>query len=202
MTDPSPIADADEISRLLGPEGRAALVDLAWAAVRAAVEGREVDPDIVARGPRHFLFGAFVTLTRAGRLRGCIGMLGRTGAAADLVADAGRAAATEDPRFAPVTPDELDEIELEISLLTPLEWLSPSALPDAVRVGEHGLLVELPPARGLLLPQVAVEWEWDAGRFLDETCRKAGLPRQAWREGARVARFGALVLAGGRAPSA
>jgi hypothetical protein len=119
------------------------------------------------------------------------------GPLADLVAGAGRSAAVGDPRFPPVTAEELNEIALEVSLLTPLQWLAPEELPGAIHIGEHGLVVEKPPARGLLLPQVAVEWGFDATRFLEETCRKAGLPRTAWREGARVARFAALVLDGG-----
>lgn len=196
--DAPPVADAAEIARLLGPAGQDALVRLAWSAVHAAAEGRVLPGEGVAEGPDLPLFGAFVTLSRGDRLRGCIGLVGRTGPAAELVAAAGRSATVEDPRFPPVEPDELDGLELEVSLLTPLEWLAPESLPEAVEVGRHGLVVELPPRRGLLLPQVAVEWAWDATQFLEEVCRKAGLPRHAWREGARVARFTALVLSGGR----
>lgn len=191
-------ADPRTIDRALGEAGRAALVDIAWVAVERATSGARRPPRGAGQaGPQLPLFGAFVTLNRDGDLRGCIGMVGQVGPAAALVAEAAWSAAVSDPRFPPVTPEELGRLELEVSLLTPLEWLDARDLPGAVVPGTHGLVVEQGPHRGLLLPQVATDQGWDAPRFLDETCRKAGLPRDAWRTGAQVGRFAALVIPGG-----
>jgi hypothetical protein len=101
------------------------------------------------------------------------------------------AACSNDPRFPPIAPDELDEIDIEISLLGPLE---PIAGPQDIAIGRHGLVVERGRQRGLLLPQVATEWQWDAGAFLAHTCHKAGLPRDAWRHGVKIWRFEAEVF--------
>jgi len=101
------------------------------------------------------------------------------------------AACSADPRFPPVTPAELEQIEIEISLLGPLE---PITGPQEIEIGAHGLVVEMGWQRGLLLPQVATEWKWDAEAFLAHTCHKAGLPRDAWRHGAKVWRFEAEVF--------
>jgi uncharacterized protein (TIGR00296 family) len=101
------------------------------------------------------------------------------------------AAGTTDPRFPPITPQELDELDIEISLLGPLE---PVAGPQDIQIGRHGLVVEQGWQRGLLLPQVATEWQWDAETFLAHTCHKAGLPRDAWKHGAQVFRFEAEVF--------
>ena len=100
------------------------------------------------------------------------------------------ASATEDPRFPAVTPLELVEIAIEVSLLGPLE----AADADSVEVGRHGLVVEMRWSRGLLLPQVATEWNWDRETFLTHACRKAGLPGDAWKRGAKLWRFEAEVF--------
>jgi AmmeMemoRadiSam system protein A len=102
-------------------------------------------------------------------------------------------AASVDPRFPPVTPAELDTLTLDISVLGPLERIDPRA-PAAFVIGKHGLVVEKGRARGLLLPQVAVEWAWTPERFLQQTCIKAGLSPHAWRADARVYRFSADVF--------
>jgi AmmeMemoRadiSam system protein A len=124
--------------------------------------------------------GAFVTLkTRAeGRLRGCIGHLEADRPLEQAVQEMAIAAATEDPRFPAVTPEELDTLGLEISVLSPLERVRP----EDVEVGRHGLLVQFRGRRGLLLPQVAVAQRWDRETFLDHTCRKAGVPAESWRD--------------------
>jgi uncharacterized protein (TIGR00296 family) len=101
------------------------------------------------------------------------------------------AAGSTDPRFPPITRTELDELDIEISLLGPLE---PIAGPEDIAVGRHGLVVEMGWQRGLLLPQVATEWNWDAETFLSHTCHKAGLPRDAWKHGAKLWRFDAEVF--------
>ncbi len=187
-------ADPREIARALGPAGARALVSLARRAAAAAVAGNRLPSAEVASAPSVPVYGAFVTLTDAGRLRGCIGTLGRTMPAASAVAHAGAQAATADPRFPPVTPEELPRLDLEVSLLTPLAELDPAALPGAIVPGRDGLVVEEGPFRGLLLPQVATEHGLDAEAFLDATCRKAGLPPGCWRRGAHVFRFSALVI--------
>jgi AmmeMemoRadiSam system protein A len=103
----------------------------------------------------------------------------------------GRAAAAEDPRFPRVTPEEVPELGVEISVLTPLR---PVADPAEVEVGRHGVCVVEGARRGVLLPQVAVEWGCDRETFLDQTCRKAGLPPDAWRHGAQILVFEAEVF--------
>ena len=134
--------------------------------------------------------GAFVTLHKAGRLHGCIGYIEAARPLYQTVRECALAAALHDPRFSPVTPDELDSLRLEISVLSPLTEIRP----EQVEVGRHGLLISRGFQRGLLLPQVAVEWKWDRERFLAETCLKAGLPQDAWKQGATIQAFTAQVF--------
>lgn len=122
--------------------------------------------------------GAFVTLRRRARLRGCIGRIGAKQSVVEVVAYSARAAALEDPRFDPVRPDELAEIEIELSILSPPEDIAP----HQIEVGKHGLIVSRGWQRGVLLPQVAAEYRWERMRFLEETCVKAGLKRDAWKD--------------------
>ena len=134
--------------------------------------------------------GAFVTLEKAGRLRGCIGYIEAVRPLYQTVRECAAAAALHDPRFSPVTPDELDFLHLEISVLSPLTEVRP----EQIEVGRHGLLISMGLQRGLLLPQVAVEWKWDRERFLAETCLKAGLPSNAWSHGATLQAFTAQIF--------
>ncbi len=122
--------------------------------------------------------GAFVTLKIDGVLRGCIGHVIGVAPLWRAVRDNAVAAAFEDPRFPSLTPDELQQVGIEISVLTPLVRSSATE----VVVGRHGILVERGAARGLLLPQVADEYGWDRETFLDHTCRKAGLKPGCWRQ--------------------
>jgi len=135
--------------------------------------------------------GVFVTIYHAGELRGCIGHIEADQALPDGVARYAVAACSEDPRFPAVSASELPEIRLEISVLGPME---PVGGPGDVEIGRHGLLIEMGHRRGLLLPQVATEREWDAATFLSQTCRKAGLASDSWRHGAEVWRFEADVF--------
>jgi AmmeMemoRadiSam system protein A len=121
--------------------------------------------------------GAFVTLKIEGRLRGCIGHVIGVAPLWRAVRDNAIAAAFEDPRFDPLQIDELPQTHIEISALTPLRRVTV----DEVTVGRDGILIERGPARGLLLPQVAVEFGWDLETFLDHTCRKAGMEPGCWR---------------------
>jgi uncharacterized protein len=137
--------------------------------------------------------GAFVTLKRHGRLRGCIGTLDCRRPIGEEVARVAVSAANEDPRFAPLAASELDDLDVEVSILGPLEPIDPFDT-GAITIGLHGLVVEQGRRRGLLLPQVATEWGWDRDTFLAQTCVKAGLPPDAWRSGAKVYRFAGEVF--------
>jgi AmmeMemoRadiSam system protein A len=135
--------------------------------------------------------GVFVTIYHAGELRGCIGHIEADQPLPVGVARCAVAACCEDPRFPAVSASELRQIQLEISVLGPLEPLAGSA---DVEIGRHGLMVEMGRLRGLLLPQVATERQWNAVMFLSQTCRKAGLAPDVWRHGATVWRFEAEVF--------
>lgn len=135
--------------------------------------------------------GAFVTLHRGSRLRGCIGQLAGHDPLVHVIASSARAAALEDPRFAPLTSEELADIDIEISVLSPLSDISPGE----IVAGKHGLLVSRGPNRGVLLPQVAGQFQWTAQRFLEETCVKAGLDPSAWKDSeTRIQAFTAEVF--------
>ena len=168
-----------------------ALVEIARDAVAEHVAGRTGGTPRVEDLPE--ASGAFVTLKKKGELRGCIGTLECRAPLAEEVARVAVCAAREDPRFEPVRASELDEIDVEVSVLGPLEEIDPFD-PAAIVVGVHGLVVERGYRRGLLLPQVATELNWDRDAFLAHTCLKAGLPADAWRSGAKVYRFAAEVF--------
>lgn len=175
---------------LLTAEQRRALLDLAREAIAAAVTGGGADLRVSLDLPD--ACGVFVTIRRQGALRGCLGTLqNRRGLAAE-VARCAADSASRDPRFPPVAVSELHELVLDISVLGPLELIE--ARPDAFTIGVHGLVAEQGRFRGLLLPQVAIEWGWTAEQFLGQTCVKAGLPADAWQRGARIYRFGAEVF--------
>jgi AmmeMemoRadiSam system protein A len=143
--------------------------------------------------------GAFVTLHRRGRLRGCVGQLPGRDSLAEVVAHCARSAALHDSRFDPVTSAELSEIEIEVSVLSALEAVTL----EAIEAGKHGLVVSQGRHRGVLLPQVASQFNWGAQRFLEETCVKAGLEREAWKDPAtRVQAFTAEVFSEAASASA
>jgi uncharacterized protein len=126
--------------------------------------------------------GVFVTLSEHKELRGCIGLPYPVMPLGDAIDHAATAAALEDPRFPPVRKDELGQINVEVTVMTmpvPLEG-EPSKRPGQVQVGKHGLIVRGMGTSGLLLPQVATEYGWDATTFLSHTCMKAGLPDRCW----------------------
>jgi AmmeMemoRadiSam system protein A len=157
---------------------RQALLDIARRSIETRLEEGDEgeihvdDPELTELG------AAFVTLTHRGRLRGCIGYSEPLYPLFETVARCAVAAATNDYRFAPVTLEELPELCISISALTPLEKLE--NLED-IEPGRHGLMITGQGRRGLLLPQVAEERGWDRETFLTETCRKAGLPAGAWK---------------------
>jgi uncharacterized protein (TIGR00296 family) len=146
--------------------------------------------------------GVFVTINtlRHGEesLRGCIGYPYPTNPLVEAVIDNAVNAATQDPRFESVSLDELDHLVFEVSVLTPPEPVNvqnPKEYVKQVKVGEHGLIIEKGPYKGLLLPQVPVEWGWAEEEFLCQCCVKAGLPPDSWlTKGAKIYRFTAIVF--------
>ena len=175
---------------MFSPDQQRSLLDLARSAVASAVlHGNllrltEVEPAFQQQ------LGAFVTLTRHGDLRGCIGYPEPVLPLYEAIIHGGYAAALNDPRFPSVMPHELPHLQIEISVLSPLAAITA----DEVVIGTHGLVIEQDRARGLLLPQVPVEWGWSREEFLAHTCRKAGLPADAWRRGAKLYGFTAEVF--------
>jgi AmmeMemoRadiSam system protein A len=135
--------------------------------------------------------GAFVSIHKGQELRGCIGNITPAGPLYITAAECAIAAAVSDPRFTPMTGDELREVSFEISVLSPMELVQN---PNEIQVGVHGLLISKHNTHGLLLPQVAHSYGWDRDRFLTETCRKAGLNPGDWKEGAAIHRFSAFVF--------
>ncbi len=182
--------DQPEFSR----EERSILLKLAHDSITAAAHGRRFSPAAPSphlAEPR----GAFTTIYLRGELRGCVGYPSPIAPLYRTVADTARAAAFEDTRFPPLRADEISELEVSLSVLSPL---SP-VIPEQIEVGRHGLVVSLSNHRGLLLPQVPVEHGWDRTTFLEQTCRKAGLPTDAWEHGAKLEAFTAEIF-GDREP--
>ncbi|HEV2489738.1 MAG TPA: AmmeMemoRadiSam system protein A [Candidatus Acidoferrales bacterium] len=175
----------------LRSEEKRALLDIARKAISILLTERRALRVSSPAGNLAIPAGAFVTLHRRGRLRGCIGRIEAVEPLADVVAHCAAAAAEEDPRFFPLQADELAELEIEISVLSLLE----AAKPASVEPGRHGLVVSKGLRRGVLLPQVAVQYNWTRERFLEETCRKGGLEADAWTHpGTRIEVFTAEVF--------
>jgi AmmeMemoRadiSam system protein A len=186
------------LSRLPEPheyssEERALLLNLAYEAIASAFDKRELSltlPSPHLAEPR----GVFTTLYYRHDLRGCLGYVFASVSLYQAVAETARGAAFDDTRFPPLKPEELAEIEVSLSVLSPLQ----SVRPEEIAIGKHGLLIQLGSHRGLLLPQVPIEHGWDRITFLQQTCRKAGLPGDAWRAGATIEAFTAEVFGGPR----
>lgn len=178
-------AEAAEYS----PPERAILLGLAHRSIEAALDDRQLD---LTPPNAHLaeLRAAFTTLHLRGRLRGCIGYVLPNQPLYQTVAETARAAAFDDSRFEPVTRDEASELKVEISVLSLLRPI----VPEDVVIGKHGLVVTQGSRRGLLLPQVPVEWDWDRETFLSQTCMKAGLAPDAWRHDAELQAFTAEVF--------
>jgi AmmeMemoRadiSam system protein A len=157
-----------------------ALVEIARRAIASAILEKRVPdfPVFPAALTEHR--GAFVTLYHGGELRGCVGQIENPGPLADVVARCAISAALYDTRFTPVRAEDVATLGIEISVLSAPERIAP----EAIVAGMHGLMVVRGSNRGLLLPQVATERKWTGQRLLEETCAKAGLPRDAWRDSA------------------
>lgn len=185
-------SEANEFS----PEERRILLTLAHDAIAGALAGHPVN----TTPPTEHLAehrGAFTTLTIAGELRGCVGYVFPSYSVFRTIAETAVAAAMNDTRFTPLTPEELPRLEYEISVLSPLQPIDP----EDVDVGKHGLVVTFGGRRGLLLPQVPVEHGWNREIFLAQTCLKAGLPADAWERGATLQAFTAEIFASERKTS-
>jgi AmmeMemoRadiSam system protein A len=183
-------ASASEFSE----EQRKILLGIAHEAILAVVEREarsgalpDVTPGVAGFSePR----GVFTTLYLEGKLRGCVGYAMPVASLYRAVAETARAAAFEDSRFSPVTRDEARRLGISLSVLSRLRVIRP----EDVKVGRHGLVISSGGRRGLLLPQVPVEYGWDRETFLEQTCRKAGLPLDAWRKKATIEAFTAEVF--------
>jgi AmmeMemoRadiSam system protein A len=141
--------------------------------------------------------GVFVTLYRRGELRGCLGHLEGSRPVAELVQQMAVASARDDPRFPPLLADELPDIAVEVSFLSPVA----RAQPEEVEPGRHGVILRHGRRQGVLLPKVAAELGWTRQQLLEGVCRKAGLPRDAWREpGAELLVFEAQVVGAAARP--
>jgi uncharacterized protein len=180
------------------------LITLARSTVKAYLETGEA-PKPPKDTPKKFFenCGVFVTINKtrsSGKkdLRGCIGLPYPTNPLVDATIDAAVSAATQDPRFEPLTLKELDSVVFEVSVLTPPEPVkvnNPEEYLKQIKVGEHGLIVERGYRKGLLLPQVPVEWGWCEEEFLCQCSVKAGLPPNSWlSKDAKVYRFSAIVF--------
>lgn len=190
LPQPSPIdVERSEPSGEFSQEERKTLLHLAHELILSALEGRKISLDPPTP---HFAEprGAFTSLYLYGELRGCVGYVLPVSSVYRAVAETARAAAFEDTRFHAVTLEEAGNLQIELSILSPPKPISA----DAVEIGRHGLLISTPFRRGLLLPQVPIEHHWDRVTFLEQTCRKAGLPSNAWQEGAVIEAFTAEVF--------
>jgi uncharacterized protein len=186
---PSAVESGEFSSGEFSQDERALLLRLAHDSILSALDGREISfdpPTEHLAQPR----GVFTTLHLNGNLRGCVGYVLPTNSVYRAVGETARAAAFEDTRFYAVTKAEASALEIELSILSPPQPITA----EAVEIGRHGLLIGMGGHRGLLLPQVPVEHRWDRQTFLEQTCRKAGLPIDAWQRGATVEAFTAEVF--------
>jgi len=169
---------------MLSPAEQKELMEIACKSIRRTIRGEDAEQSqeqlksLNAESMLAQPAGAFVSLYNNGELRGCLGVIVSDASLAETVSQLAGRSATEDPRFPTVTADELDDIQIEISVLSALQEISSI---EEIEVGKHGLFIVAGMYRGLLLPQVAVKHRWNVTRFLEETCVKAGLPRDQWK---------------------
>lgn len=179
----------------LDKETKKNLIHIARTTINAAVKRTKelnYEKEVAAFPALKEKAGAFVTVEKRGHLRGCIGYIEAREPLYKTVIMAARSAALNDDRFGPLQPDELNEIELEISVLSTFSRVENI---NDIMVGTHGLMIESGFYHGLLLPQVATEYQWDRITFIEQTCHKAGLNKHAWKEKATVIKsFTAIVF--------
>ncbi|MBU8920906.1 MAG: AmmeMemoRadiSam system protein B [Bacteroidales bacterium] len=180
----------DETS--LTESDRRFLLSFARHTLESLFNKKKVDLDIPSSDILHEKRGGFVTLHKNGRLRGCIGYIEAVKPLLDTVSEMAEAAAFHDHRFPSLREEELVEIMIEISVLSPVKKIEDVS---EIEVGKHGIIISAGGQRGLLLPQVATEWKWDRETFLSQTCLKAGLDPDAWkREGTTIEVFSADIF--------
>ncbi len=159
------------------------LLNIARESIISHVKGQQVPNFDVTEATLLVKQGCFVTIKREGRLRGCLGQFTSDSPLYQLVKEMAIAAATRDPRFYPMRSEDLTNFDLEISVLSPLRKIESI---EEIEVGKHGLYIEKNFYRGVLLPQVAVEYGWDRDTFLSQTCLKAGLDKNDWQDEADI----------------
>lgn len=190
---PQPEKAVTSVTAEFTAEERGVLLRLAHTSIESALNREAIllePPSAHLAEPR----GAFTTIYVEGELHGCVGYVIPVASLYRTVAETARGAAFEDSRFPPITRAELSNLEVSLSVLSPLKPISA----EEVKVGRHGLLISQLGHRGLLLPQVAVEHNWDRVTFLDQTCRKAGLQSDAWQKGAAIEAFTAEIFGDGK----
>ncbi|HYW69286.1 MAG TPA: AmmeMemoRadiSam system protein A [bacterium] len=171
---------------------RQALLSLARRSILAEFAGQWPPPSEFTSEALTVECGAFVTLEKHGRLRGCIGYVEAYKPLERTVMEMAVQAAFHDPRFPAVTADEFEDLTIEISVMSPLSEVDDVS---EIEVGRHGLVIRGLGRSGLLLPQVATDYGWDRETFLEHTCAKAGLPPDAWKEGdVKILKFSAEVF--------
>jgi AmmeMemoRadiSam system protein A len=178
-----------KIENEYSPEERVLLLTVAHQSISTALASQ----DIPRQAPSLHLGesrGVFTTLYLRDELRGCVGYALPITSLYRAVIETARGAAFDDPRFSPVNAGELADLKISLSVLSLLKPIRA----EQVKIGRHGLLVTLGPRRGLLLPQVPLEHGWNQIQFLEQTCRKAGLPADAWQKGATLEAFTAEVF--------
>jgi AmmeMemoRadiSam system protein A len=203
MSPPQPnsslVAAPAEACHEFSAEERTVLLCLAHDSISAGLQRREISfdpPSAHLAEPRGVFTSLYLRKDFPGEglrrevLRGCVGYVLPTCSVYRAVAETARAAAFEDNRFSPVTQEEAPHLEVELSILSPMQPIQP----EEIEIGRHGLLISGQGRRGLLLPQVPVEHDWDRTTFLEQTCRKASLPLDAWRRGATIEGFTADVF--------
>lgn len=188
------MSPSNETELELSGRERRQLLQLARQAITCAAAGtrpqQPADPGARLSSPA----AVFVSLHSSGVLRGCIGQVVAREPLYRAVIDAATSAALYDPRFPPLAAHEVNRVDIEISVLSPMQLMDSETAEREIVIGRHGLMVAKEKNRGLLLPQVPTHFGWDARRFLEETCRKAGLAGNAWRQGARLYAFTAQVF--------
>jgi len=176
----------------LNTEQKKTLLDIAKKTIASVVNKKSVPRFEIADPVLNLKCGAFVTIHKKGSLRGCIGHIVGTTALYKTVAKMAVEASLHDPRFGPVTPDELGDLDIEISVLSPFEKITDIGV---IEVGVHGLFIKNGYYQGLLLPQVASEYNWNVKEFIEHTCQKAGLPRDCYKsKGCEIFIFSATVF--------
>ena len=174
------------------------LVTMARKAVSEYLKNNSKIRDSEFKSKFNFESGVFVTINKQNSLRGCIGYPIPVRKLSDGLVDAAISAATQDPRFSPVRIDELDQIVFEVTVLTPPEEIKaddPNDYLSIIKVGRDGLIVENAYSSGLLLPQVPIEYGWNAKEFLEYTCKKAGLDKNSWKdETTKISRFKGIIF--------